>query len=187
MTSSNSGSKKILRSVITSRGSQYVYLPDGRTQRHKKVTNEVHDPQDLLVFIPMFDLIKKQASEIYPSIFAGIENEVQFHQVLLEYGRHKGKTIRPIDEKGNEILTNQEAKEVEKVFLAFIDKLDKNNSFNLPVSIVPKIGYNSFDTRKFINENGESMRERHIGNKVVEIVYEENNTIRPINSPSRMR
>ncbi len=179
-------SSKILRLVTTSHGSRYMYLPDGRTQRHKKVTNEVHDPQDLLVFIPMFDLIKKQGLEFYPSIFTGIENEVQFHQMLLEYGQHKDKTIRAMDKKSKEIFTNKEAKEAEKVFLAFVDKLDKNNSFSLPVSIVPKIGYNSFDTRKFINENGKSMRERHIGNKVTEIVYDENSITRPINSPPRM-
>ena len=57
MESSDQLPKKILRSVITSKGSRYDYLPDGRTQRFKTVTGELNDPQDLLVFIPSFDFV----------------------------------------------------------------------------------------------------------------------------------
>lgn len=37
--------------VITARGSVYRYLSDGRTQRFKTATGELHEPQDTLVFI----------------------------------------------------------------------------------------------------------------------------------------
>lgn len=165
--------KKILRSVITAKGSEYVYLPDGRTQRFKKATNELSEPQDLLVYIPSFDIIKIKALRMYPKIFAGIENEHQYGGLLLQYAQLQGKTVRPVDDKGVEILTNTQARSAAKVFLYFMDKSDPSNSFFLPVSIEPKLGYNSFDTRKYLNEQGETLRERHIGNKVVKINFEE--------------
>lgn len=165
--------KKILRSVITAKGSEYVYLPDGRTQRFKKVTNVLSEPQDLLVYIPSFDIIKDKALEMYPKIFTGIENELQYGNLLLEYAQLHGKTVRPIDDKGEEILTNAQARSAARVFLYFMDKINPTNSFALPVSIEPKLGYYSFDTRKYVNEQGELLREQHKGNKVVKINFEE--------------
>ena len=80
--------------------------------------------------------------------------------------------MRPVDTKGIEVQTNSEARQAERVFLYFEDKENPSNSFFLPVSIDPKPGYYSFDTRKCLNEKGETMRERHMGNRVVKVNFE---------------
>lgn len=165
----------VIAEVRTSRESVYRYLPDGRTQRFKTAENSLGDPQDVLVFIPPWELISKSASAHYPKIFLGIENQAQYTQLLLEYAQREGKTMRLIDDKGAEITTNTEANRVyeegpNKLFLAFIDKNDPAKTFYLPVSSKPKIGYITFDTRKY-EADGKTMRERHIGNAVVDIKY----------------
>ncbi len=173
MNPDDSPPKKILRAVTTAKGSVYTYLPDGRTQRFKKVTNELHEPQDVLVFIPPWELIKDEAPKLYPKIFSNIESPGYYQEILLEYAQYPGRTIRPVDEKGSLVESNKQAKEASRVFLAFIDKNNPDLSFTLPVSINPKPGWNSFDTRKFVDKNGEEFRERHIGNEVVNIEYQE--------------
>jgi hypothetical protein len=40
----------------------------------------------------------------------------------------------------------------------------------IPVTHTPRVGFSTFDTRKYKDEEtGEWMRERHLGNKVVKI------------------
>lgn len=180
--SEGKGQPKVLRSVTTAKGSKYTYLPDGRTQRFKKVTGELEEPQDVLVFIPPWDMIKDQAIKFYPAIFSGIENQLQYEQLLLEYSQISGRTIRPRSPEGREIFTNQEAKSVSRVFLDFVDRSKAAADFTLPVSVEPKKGYLSFDTKKYSNEKGETIRELHIGNRVVEIEYGHD-----LNSPGMMR
>lgn len=159
--------------IVTARGSVYRYLPDGRTQRFKTKTGELNEPQDTLVFIPPFEMIGAKAAELYPDIFRGIENGLQFDEVLLGYAQLHGRTMRVVDENSSELRGNEEVRNAGRVFVQFIDRDDPKNSFVLPVSKDPKAGYNTFDTRKFIDEDGELKRERHIGNKVVEVKYAE--------------
>jgi len=159
------------KELVTDQGSVYTYLPDGRTQRFKEATGETMDPQDVIVFIPPWDTIKADVARIYPEIFGPIENEIYYQQLLLEYAQLSGRTMKVIDEKGGELSHNSEVGKVDRPFLAFIDRKDDKRSFSLPVSKIPKIGYLTFDTRKFVDEKGETMRERHIGNKVSEIRY----------------
>lgn len=159
--------------IVTGMGSVYEYLPDGRTQRFQKATGEMHEPQDTLVFIPPWKLIESQAKTIYPKIFnsSGIDNQVQYNQFLLEYAQLKGHTIRVVDEKGKELRSNQDIEKSGKVFITLIDKNNPQDIFYIPVSKEPKIGYLTFDTRKYKNEKGETDRKKHIGNKVTEIQY----------------
>lgn len=157
----------------TARGSVYRYLPDGRTQRSKMASGEVFEPQDIIVFIPPYGQVINKATELYPEIFKGIKNEVQFRQILLEYSQLSGRTIRIVNSEGVELTTPQELKETDRVFLNFIDKNNSNRNFFLPASKEPKIGYATYDTRKFTNEEGETLRVRHIGNDVIDIKYSE--------------
>jgi len=159
------------KSVTTARGSKYTYLEDGRTQRFKEVTGEMHDPQDLLVFIPPWNKIGEQAIKMFPDIFKGVDNQVQFEQVILEFAQGKGKTMRPINEQGKVLTSLQDVAEDERVFIAFIDKNENKAVFHLPVSKEPQIGWQTFDTRRYKDENGNTVRERHIGNPVTDIEY----------------
>ncbi len=155
--------------IMTAHGSVYKKLPDGRTQRMKTAAGELHEPQDVLVFIPPWDVLKDEAKKLYPDIFAGIDNQAMYEQILLEYAQFPEKTIRVIDINGKEIENNTKLKETSKPYLSFIDKNNPKNSFSIPVAKDPKIGYQTFDTRKFIDDEGIPSRERHIGNAVTQI------------------
>ncbi len=76
-----------------------------------------------------------------------------------------------MDENSKEFFSNQEIAAATNIFLAFIDRANSKNTFTLPASKEPKIGYETYDTRKFIGKDGQTYRERHIGNKVVDIKY----------------
>jgi hypothetical protein len=162
------------KSLTTAKGSIYTYLPDGRTQRYKKATETLEAPQDLLVFIPPFEKVIDKARELYPNFFTNIENDTQFQQLLLEYMTKDGtKTIRPGADQ-QEIYSLIGTPRDLQVFLYFIDKIKNKVDFILPTSREAKIGYNTFDARKFYDEGAKQhMRERHIGNKVVSIEYEQ--------------
>lgn len=157
--------------VITEKGSMYRYLPDGRTQRLKTATGELREVQDTLTFIPPYDVIKGQGPKLYPDIFKGIENAAQYEQHLLEYSQLKGRTIRVVGKDGKELTTPADIETAERIFLAFVDKNDPKKSFTIPVAKEPKVGYLTFDTRKYKGEDGKTYRERHIGNRVKEIKY----------------
>ena len=157
--------------VFTERGSVYRYLPDGRTQRFKTATGELHGAQDTLTFIPPYDSIKEQALRLYPSVFRGVESTAQYEQLLLEYAQLENRTIRVMDQGSIELATNAEIEAAERAFLAFIDRDNSGNGFTLPVSKEPKLGYLTFDTKKYKGEDGKTYRERHIGNRVIDIKY----------------
>lgn len=169
--SSESEEKKRPKFVKTAQGSVYTYLEDGRTQRYKETTGELKEPQDILVFIPPWEKLAEKAKELYPVIFKNIHNEADFNDTLLPYVKHKGQAIRPTDKNGKEILSLDELEEDEEVFLHFVDQDDAGHNFFLPVSKEPAVGYNTFDTRKYVDEDGNAMREGHIGNKVIDIEY----------------
>lgn len=168
---STSSEKLKATEFITEKGSVYKYLPDGRTQRHKTATGEDNDIQDICVFIPPYEKISAEAKRIYSHIFEKIETTLQFEQFILPYAQSEGYTIRVIGDNNTELTNVSDMANTHRVFIALINKKSPEKSLTLPVSKVPKVGYNTFDTRKYIAENGETMRERHIGNKVIEIKY----------------
>lgn len=166
--------------IRTSNGSVYKYMPDGRTQRFKTVTGEQLEPQDTITFIPPWDIVREEATKIYPQIFDHIENQAQYEQLLLKYAQTEGHTIRVVDENGKEITSSQGVNQENNVFLSFVDKNDTGQNFNLPVSGKPQIGYMTYDTRKYVGEDGKTYREKHIGNSVTEIITEQNPTSAPV-------
>jgi hypothetical protein len=126
-------------------GSVYKYLPDGRTQRFKVATGELSEPQDTIVFMPSWERIGQWALQAYPEIFKGVENSAQYEALLVHYVHGGNKTIRIVDQTGAEMMNNAQADKAVRVFAALIDK----------------------------DENGQTMREKHLGNKVVDIKYQE--------------
>ncbi len=158
--------------VITAKGSEYHYLPNGQTQRFKKVEGKWYEPQDLLVYVPDFEWVQKSCPAEWKNRFG--ENKIQYEQMLLEYVHNPGngnKKAVIVDDKGNRIETNREAYAAStkgKVLFAMLE--NEKAVLYVPVSVTPKLGLSTFDCRTY-QKNGQWMRSKHLGNKVVEIIY----------------
>ena len=160
--------EKRIASIETAKGSIYYFLPDGRTQRFKKVENKQYEPQDVLVFIPDWETLSLKAPKDFLDRFEN--SKFEFKEIILEYC-HSMK-IYIIDKDGNKIDSNEKAKTASQIFLAFCKDSDSPADFIIPVSVKPKIGWNIYDTRKYFNETKQKWeREQHIGNKVAKINY----------------
>ncbi len=156
-----------VESVVTAKGSQYNYLPDGTTQRFKKVENKNYDPQTALVYIPDYEWIQKNADPRQLSVFG--DNPGTYEENLLAYIQGKDKNCYLVDKDGNKLETNEKLRTAQgPIFLTF--GAENKADFMIPVSVNPKIGYYTYDSRKYKDEKtGNMMRERHMGNQVVQI------------------
>lgn len=154
--------------VITEKGSVYKYLPDGRTQRYKKVEDKNHESQDALVYIPNFEWMKKNASkENLEKIVGEYNSSSGFEQELLHYVHDSGKVVQISGISGEPLNTNHEiAAYKNQIFLNFGE--NGKTHFSIPVSRKPKVGFNTFDTRTY-KKDGNIWTEKHIGNKVATI------------------
>jgi hypothetical protein len=150
--------------VITSRGSRYTYLPNGKTQRFKAVTGETFEPMDILLFIPPLSEIPDSVKNLYPHIFIPSLTERDFGQICLSY-----KPIVPVFRDGTEVNSLSEIEKGDEVFLYFI----KNNKpdFHIPVSYRPSIGYSTYDRIVRVSEDGKRLHQQHLGHPVIDIEY----------------
>lgn len=173
-----SSEEKKPKRVITSRGSVYTYLDDGRTQRFKEATGEMQEPMDLLVFVPPWEVIAEEARKRYPNL-SGIENDNLFNQFLLEvlhgYDSHYHKTaIGKSDGSGVPLSRATSNNQIAgsafgKVFLVLMPREGSGvDQIALPVSVEPKEGWRTYD--QGVTSDGKSTI-RHLGNKVVRVEY----------------
>jgi hypothetical protein len=159
--------------IITSMGSQYSYLPDGRSQRHKKVTGENSEPQNILLFIPSLESLRADPKTSDLSILK--HNHDSFvHDLVQYYGRDNDKEINTIDENGvyvevDEKIRDEVRNHKRKLFLSF--QTNGKPDFVLEVGVDPVLGSHTYDTRTFVNPtDGIKYTERHIGNQVTNII-----------------
>lgn len=165
--------------VVTSKGSRYKVLPDGKTQRSKATTGETFEPHDLLVFLPTFDQLKTAPDGVlYPGmreVLGRYNNQKDFEQTLLFYVQNKGMQVKPakfevVDQKGKVLRNNYEVASAEGRINLKVTKGDQV-VFVLPLFKKPKLGTVTFDQRFVGNEDGTiRAKEQHIGNVVTEIV-----------------
>ncbi len=141
-----SDKKADIESFETAKGSVYTVLPDGRTQRFKTATGEQNEPNDLIVFVK----------------FKNVQQEQDF---LSAQNRQDGKKLYVVDSAGNVYDTNEQVKGKD-VKLAIVK--DGKVIETVETSLEPKIGYNTFDQRRY-EEKGEKYRSTHLGNKVTKI------------------
>jgi predicted NAD-dependent protein-ADP-ribosyltransferase YbiA (DUF1768 family) len=139
---------KDVESFETAKGSVYTVLPNGKTQRFKTATGEQNEPNDLIVFVKF-------------------ENAQQEQDFLYAQNRQDGKKLYVVDSAGNVYDTNEQVKGKD-VKLAIIK--DGKVIETVETSLEPKIGYNTFDQRRY-DEKGEKYRSTHLGNKVTKINY----------------
>jgi len=109
---------------------------------------------------------KKNAPAKVKALFG--DSAAQYEQTMLEYVQGKGKKNFIVDSGGRKLETNAEIGAVDgPVFLTF--GADEKVDFFIPVTIKPRLGWYTFDTRKY-KEGDEYKREVHLGNKVMEII-----------------
>lgn len=158
--------------VITAKGSIYHYLDDGTTTRFKKAENKRYPPQTALVYVPDFSFVKKNAPVVF--LEACDNSESGYQQLLLEYVQGQTKNTKIVDSAGNQLTTFTEIENAGNVFLALITKGadgTEKADFIVPVNLNPKVGSYTYDTRYYNDDvTGERVRERHLGNKVIEIL-----------------
>ena len=158
--------------VETAKGSKYTYLEDGTTQRFKKVENKEYEPQDALVYVPDFDWVQKNLPEKILQKLG--DSKSNYEEVLLEYIQDKtgARDARAyiVDAAGAKLENNADIQAAQgPIFLSFGH--EDVSDFVIPVRATPKIGYYTYDSRKFTDEEtGQSRRERHLGNQVVRIL-----------------
>jgi predicted DNA-binding protein (UPF0251 family) len=163
--------------VETLNGSTYTYLQDGRTQRFKKTANKMCEPQDVLVYLPSFEALQKKVPKLLEEMAAEVMG--MYEQTLLEYIQGNNKKCHVIDKNGNEIRTNEQASKTEgQIFIALGD--ETKVEFYVPVSRIPRVGFYTYDTRRF-QENDQWLKERHMGHEVVKIVLKNGQTIESSN------
>jgi len=158
--------------IVTAKGSVYKYLEDGTTQRYKKVESKNYEPQNVLVFMPPFEWLKNNTSNEKLLDELG-ENHAQYIQTILSYIQEKESKVYVVDRSKKKIETNEEAKNAETGLFLIFGNQEKAH-FAIPVSRKPAVDFYTYDSRKFKDEDGQQMRERHLGNKVVEIIQKDN-------------
>ena len=137
-----------VESFETSKGSVYTILPDGKVERFKTAANEKHEPAELIVFVKF-------------------DNSDQEEDFLSAQHRQGGMKLYVIDAEGNIYNKNSEVAG-KNVKLAIIK--DNKVLAAIDASTEPKIGYNTFDQRRF-EKDGEKYRSTHLGNDVTKINY----------------
>lgn len=159
--------EKIPKVVVTSRGSRYTYLEDGRTQRFKTATGETYEPMDILLFVPPLSEIPERFKAMYPNIFTPNLTEEEFNQVILSF---KDKLIVPMLAGGVEIKYESEVPLDEQVYLVFVN--EKNERvLHIPVAHKPVVGHTTYDRKVWEEDNGERWQQTHFGHKVISIEY----------------
>lgn len=150
-----------IESFVTSKGSIYKYLPDGRTQRYKTVEGKEHDPQDLTSFVK----------------FSDPDQEQRFLSGIQESDKSNTK-VYLIDKTGRIYDTNEEAKGKD-VKLALVNPKTGEVIETAKTSMDPQKGYQVFDQRRF-KEGEHKFREKHIGNEITEINYKKETKEKPL-------
>lgn len=162
---------KDVDSFTTSRGSVYKFLEDGRVSRFKTKTKEQQETQDMIVFIPNFDLLK---TLIGPESLENIgHSDEEFSETVLGYvnGGSFDHHAYIINEENKIIRTTEDLENAKRLgmVLGVSDEGKLKEEFVFPVSRRPRIGFSTFDMSFYKNDKGEERVRRHMGNKISEI------------------
>jgi hypothetical protein len=149
----------------TARGSIYTYDSEGKTTRYKTETGVLKERQDITVFV---DLSPDEEEEFLNAYLNNRETKSQVY-IVERQADDSAKILRDVSQ-----VTNPD-----RVYLVIVqnNKIIKDKK----ASLRPVIGWSPFDTRQF-QRNGETFTERHLGNKVVEIIYDNSQISKVLNA-----
>jgi hypothetical protein len=145
----------VVKSFETAHGSVYSYGEDGRTSRFKTETGEQMETQDITVFAHLTLDQQQDVLEAYRA-----KNPLEKTKVYVVERQEDGlpKIVRATGDISHPT----------ELFLAIYR--NRQMAENVPVSLIPKVGANVFDTRHYLKD-GVWMTERHLGNKVTKVNY----------------
>jgi hypothetical protein len=155
MTNHAEAQPRRIKSFRTAKGSVYTYDEDGKTTRFKTATGEQNTKQDITVFA---DLTPEEEQEfLHAYRHVNPEDRDSKVYVLERQPDNTPKILRDISE----------VKDPDRIYLGII----KNGVITTAkeASLQPFLGANVFDTRQYKDARGQTMTERHLGNKVVDI------------------
>jgi len=137
----------------TAQGSVYSYDGEGKTSRFKTAIGEQLEHQDITVFTPL--TLEQEQDYLAATQLDGL-SEVEVVE-------------RQPDDTGKVIDDLSEVQFPDRLYLTIV----QNGKIvqNVPATLQPEVGANVFDMRHF-EEDSKTMSERHLGNKVTEILYE---------------
>jgi len=144
-----------VENFTTGRGSVYTYDNEGKTTRFKTATSEQHARQDIMVFVNL----NVQEEQDYVDAYRNSTGKVYVVEKMTDNSPKIIRDVSEVSDKNN-------------LYLAImvdgkITKLKKAS--NKPVE-----GYNTFDARWYQDKKGQTMADRHLGNKVKKINYKDN-------------
>lgn len=144
-----------VKSFTTAMGSKYTYDTEGRTTRFKTATGEQYPAQDLSVFV---DLSQEAVMRILEAIHG------------LGFGEKVYVLERQKDDTAKIVRNRTSITDPEELYLGIVD--DGKIKAKRKATLNPTVGYSVFDTRHY-EEDGQWFTERHLGNKVAQIEYED--------------
>jgi hypothetical protein len=154
------GKPRRVKTFKTAQGSIYTYDQDGKTTRFKTATGEQQERQDITVFANLTPDEEQEVLHAYRHIDDKYKNSKVY---VVE--RQKGNLPKFL-------FDIKDIKDPNEIYIAVV--LDKNaGAYSLvkKASVTPTIGCAVFDMRQW-NEDGQTKTERHLGNNVVDIQYE---------------
>lgn len=161
-----------IQTVVTAKGSRYSYLEDGTTQRFKPVENMHYKPQTILVYVPSWTWVQENGSKDF---IDKMQNETIFNHTILQHIHLKGLKVYIVDDQGHKIMHTADVAKIKnqkkQVYLCLVHPHKELAHLSIPITHIPKIGFNTYDTRRYFDSSTQQlMTERHFGNKVIEII-----------------
>jgi hypothetical protein len=152
-----------VKSFKTAKGSEYTYDQDGKTTRFKTATDEKYERQDITVFANLTPVEEQDFLRYVNEEDEELNDELKVKVYAFE---------RQQDDTPKILKDISEVKYPDRIYLG----IAKNGKVigTKQASLQPFIGASVFDTRQFKDASGQTKTARHLGNKVVDIQYENN-------------
>lgn len=149
--------KPPIESFMTGMGSIYTYDDEGKTTRFKTATQEQNPRQDITVFV---DISLDEEQEILHA----------YRNEGLPDLRGKTYVVEKQQDQEPVIIRNVNQIQDPKCLYLVIVR-DGKYALIKKASLRPIKGYHPFDSRQY-QQSGETLTERHLGNKVRQIKYQ---------------
>jgi len=149
----------------------YTLRPDGKTERFGQIPQEQGKPQDAIVFVPPWSVIKDAIPANLKLLFE-YNNEEEYQRMLIGYVQRTDNPRARIHIHNHDrivLTSNREIQEqIEQVWLVLMKDNDTLD-LTLPVSKEPRIGWYPLDMTIVQLQDGVWETKWHLGSPITEI------------------